>query len=736
MSGDAAQVQAPGVGWRRRLRVPVVHQASASDCAAACLAMVLALHGKWVPLRVLRAEVAPGRDGANAARILEAARAQGLDAQAVRLENADDVRKLPPGSVLHWRFNHFVVLERDHRNGIVIVDPAQGRRLISRDEFADAFTGIALVFEPGVDFRTGGRREYGLSRFLQPLAMHWRTLGRVVIVSLLLQVLALALPAVTGLVVDRAVPYADRQLLWVLTAAAVVLLAYRWLAQLLREYLLLRLRGVLDNRLTGDFLRHLVSLPYTYFNTRGHGDLAVRLESNALLREILTSTVLSAFLDGLLVLFYVILLLAGNVQLAILALVFAGARLAVYLLARRRTQELTGDLIRAQTETRGYQMHVLKGIETLKASGREDDAVDHYGRIYRAELDASIAQGRFNAKVDAVLLVLGAGGPLLFLLYGAQLVMSGALSLGGLLAMAAVAGAFWTPLSGLVAAALSMQRAKSYLERVDDVLSTAPEQEEGAGREPPRLTGRIRVSGLGFAYEADAPKVLDGVSFDIEPGQMVGIVGRSGSGKSTLAMLLCGLYRPTTGRILLDGESLHELALRQVRRQIGIVLQKPYMFGTTIGGNIALNDPDAEPSRIAEAARLAAIDQDIAAMPMAYDTHVSDLGGSLSGGQVQRLAIARALLARPRILVFDEATSALDALTEREVFDNLRAVDATRIVIAHRLSTIRHADLILVLEDGRLVESGTHAQLLARGGHYSSLLGAQIDNGAAQTGET
>lgn len=729
MNGSAVGTEVRAAASPPRGRVPVIHQGSASDCAAACLAMVLAFHGCWIPLRKLRTQLASGRDGATAAEILASARSHGLQAQALRIDKVDDLARLPPGTILHWRGNHFVVLDRQQRRGrISIVDPAHGRRHVDRDEAASAFSGIALVFEPGAGFERGGQREFGLARFLQPMAAQWPTLARVVAVSLLLQVLALALPVVTGIVVDRAVPNADRQLLWILSVATLVLLAYRWLAQLLREYLLLRLRGVLDSRLTGDFLRHLVGLPFAYFNTRSHGDLAVRLESNALLREILTTTVLSAVLDGLLVLLYVLLLLAGNLQLALLALAFAVARLAVYVVARRRTQELTSDFIRASAETRGYQMHVLRGIETLKASGREDDAVERYARIYRDELDASIAQGRFRARIDAVLLVLGAGGPLLFLLYGAQLVLSGALSLGGLLAMAAVASAFWTPLSGLVAAALSMQQAKSYLERVEDVLSTDPEQAEGAGRTPPVLSGHISVRNVGFAYSPGAASVLDDVSVDIRPGQMVGIVGRSGSGKSTLATLLCGLYAPGRGDIRLDGEDLRELDLRQVRRQMGVVLQKPYLFGTTIGRNIALNDPEADLERIVAAARLAAIHDDIVAMPMGYDTHVSDLGGSLSGGQLQRIAIARALLAQPRILVFDEATSALDALTERKVFDNLRDVNATRIVIAHRLSTIRHADMILVLEAGRLVESGNHEQLLAAGGHYCALLGAQLDD--------
>lgn len=715
-----------GGALRGLRRVPVFHQASNTDCGAACLAMVLAYHGRWEPLGEIREELGIGRDGASAKDIVEAARRFSLNARAVRVDDPQDLRHLPRGSILHWKFDHFVVLEGGSAKGCRVVDPSHGRRQVSWDETGLAFTGVALVFHPDEKFVRGGRRASGMARLVGPLKEHWRVLAKVVVVSLLLQVLMLALPVVTGVVVDRIVPTSDLDLLGILALVVVVVLAYRYMVLQLREYLMLYLRAKLDERLTLSFLGHLVSLPFSFFERRSHGDLSVRLESNSTLREIMTSSVLTAALDGLLVVMYLALLFMGHPGLAWLALSFALVRFVLFAIVGRRTRELSGDVIKAQSDTRSYQIHVLRGIETLKTSGQEAMATSLYADVYRRELASVVSQGRFNAKVNSTMAIVSAGGPLCFLLYGATLVIAESLTLGQLLALAAVATGFWTPITGLVGAAFELQRARSYLERIEDVLTTEPEQSPASKRAPPKLSGHLVVENVSFAYDRHGPLVLDDVSFELTPGQVLGITGRSGSGKSTLAALICGLHKPTRGRILLDGHDLHDLDLALVRQQLGVVLQKPYLFGTTVRANIALGDSEASLERIAEAARMAAVDQDIEAMPMGYDTAVSDLGGSLSGGQMQRLSIARALLTDPAILVMDEATSSLDSLAEDEIFRNLSKRRGTRITVAHRLSTIRHADQILVLRAGKIVESGRHDDLVSLDGVYASLVGPTL----------
>jgi ABC-type bacteriocin/lantibiotic exporter with double-glycine peptidase domain len=369
---------------------------------------------------------------------------------------------------------------------------------------------------------------------------------------------------------------------------------------------------------------------------------------------------------------------------------------------------------------------MLSGIETLKASGSEHRAVEHWSGLFVEVLNATLARGRLNALVQSLIGSLGFASPLVILAVGAVLVLDGSLSLGTMLALNALAAGFLVPFSSLIQTAVQFRELGSYLDRIADVLETAPEQCEDRVRPAPPLRGRVTLEEVTFRYARDARPAVRDVSLDILPGQLVAVVGRSAAGKSTLANLLMALYRPQEGVVRYDGLDLADLDVRTVRRQLGVVMQHQHLFGLSIRRNIALSDPDASLEAVRKAARLACIDEDIVAMPLAYDTVLVDGGLSLSGGQRQRLALARALLGDPAILVLDEATSALDADTERRVQASLAELACTRIVIAHRLSTVHDADVIFVLDDGALVAQGTHEELLAGGGVYHDLVAGQV----------
>jgi ATP-binding cassette subfamily B protein len=697
-----------------------------TDCGAACLAMVLAYHGKQVPLDELRQMTSTDRDGVDALAVTRAAQWYGLSARGV-VADLDDLEHLPPATILHWDFTHFVVFERLRRNGVQVVDPSLGRRRLSMEAFRRSYTGVAITFEPGEDFQPSTLNTKGTWRYVRPLLGQSRRLTRVLVGSVLLRLLALALPLLTGLLVNEIVPRNDRHLLLVTGAAMGAVVVYFFLATLLRSHLLLQLRTRLDVSLTTAFVEHLVDLPYAFFLGRSAGDLMMRLQSNTVVREFLTTGTISALIDGSLASLYLVLLFMLSPPLAALVLGLGLLQLMVLLLSRRRNQHLMSESLQVEAKSQSYTFELLAGIETLKAAGAERRAAEHWERLFIDQVNVALRRGRLEASVDTVMGTLQLGSPLAILVYGGFQVLNGSLALGTMLAAAALAAGFLEPLATLIQTGLKMQLLRSYMERINDVLDAPREQEGQTVATAPRLTGRIRADSVSFAYGGPlAPPVVKDVSLEVQPGQLLGIVGRSGSGKSTFAHLLLGIYPPTSGRILFDGRDLAELDLRSLRGQIGIVTQRPYLFGATIRQNIALSNPAMPHQAVVEAAKLACIHDDIVAMPMRYETLLVDGGASLSGGQQQRIALARALAHRPTILLLDEATSDLDGVTERMVHHNLSALGCTRIVIAHRLSTIVDADLILVMEEGRIVQQGTHDELMALPGAYKQQVLVQL----------
>jgi ABC-type bacteriocin/lantibiotic exporter with double-glycine peptidase domain len=687
--------------------------------------MVLGYYGKQIPLDKIRSILSSNRDGSSALTLLKAARWYGLRGRGIKLD-VGDLEYLKKGSILHWEFNHFVVFENIQRKGVSVLDPARGRRLVPMDQFKRSFTGVALALEPDDKFQAASIESHRVWRYAEEIVRKSRLLFRIVIISLLLQILLLAVPVLTGALVDRIVPRADHDLLLILGAGGLSIVLFYFLASLVRSHLLLHLRTHLDSHMALGFLEHLVDLPYAFFQKRSAGDLMMRLNSNSIIRETLTSNVLSGIIDGVMVSIYIVILLAANAIMGALVLFVCLLYAGVFLLSRRRYQDSMSQHLHTQARSQGYLVQMLSAIETLKASGSEPRAVEHWSNLFVDELNAVLVRGRLSATVDSLISSLRIGSPLIILWAGGIQVLDGNMSLGTMLALNALAAAVLTPVSTLIFSGLQIQTLKSYIERLEDVLETPPEQDRSKLSPADNIRGRITLEQVSFSYSPLAQPTIRDVTLEIEPGQKVAIVGRSGAGKSTLARLMLRLYEPGSGRILFDGLDLARVDLRSVRNQLGIVTQRSYLFGTTVRENIALSDPTLPIQQIIEAAKIARIHDDIIAMPMGYETILSDGGASLSGGQRQRIALARALVNRPGILLLDEATSELDAITEGLVHKNLSSLRATRIVIAHRLSTVADSDLILVMDEGKIVERGTHESLLAAHGAYEKLVSAQL----------
>jgi len=552
-----------------------------------------------------------------------------------------------------------------------------------------------------------------------------RLLLQVLGASFFLQLLGLAVPVFTQVLVDRILPFRVTGVMTMLGIGMLALALSQAVTSYLRSALLIRLQARVDAQMMLGFFSHLLTLPFRFFQHRKTGDLLMRLSSNSMIREVLTSQSLAVVLDGVFVLAYLAILLLASPLFGLLAATIGLLQVLLLLGTTRRVQDLTARDLATQATAQDYLVEALRGIGTLKASGAEGRAVDYWSDLYLKYLKVSLSRNQLSAAIETALGTLRMLSPILLLWLGAARVLDGSMTLGTMLALNALAVSFLSPLASLVANGQQFQFIGAHLDRLADVFEAEPEQHREEVVAAGRLTGRIELKNVSFRYDPQGPMVLKNVSFTLEPGQKVALVGRTGSGKSTLAMLLLGLYPPTEGEILYDGVPLSRLALPSVRSQFGVVMQEAFLFSGSIRENIAFNDPTMPLEQVVRAAQLAGIHDEIVQWPMGYETRLAEGGSGLSGGQRQRISIARALAHNPSLLLLDEATSHLDVVTEAQVDANLSRLDCTRVVIAHRLSTIRNADRILVLDEGEVVESGTHAALLAREGVYASLVRTQ-----------
>ncbi|MGW0804776.1 peptidase domain-containing ABC transporter [Nonomuraea sp. NPDC002799] len=700
------------------------------ECGIACLAMVLGHHGHHTSIRELRDRCRPGRAGASAGTLVKAARALGMTATGYRA-SPELMRTIVLPAIAHWSGDHYVVVERIGRRHVRVADPQTGRRRLTHAEFADGLGSVALQLVPGPDFvraRTTQApywRTY-VGRLLRVRGVRW-LLAQVLLASLLIQLLGLAMPLAVRVVVDDSPALRDPGLLGLVGAGIAVVAAAQLVTAYLRSALVLYLQGRLDTQAMLDFCAHLLRLPLRYFQQRSTGDIVARMGGIVLLREQLTGQTLGSILDAATVLAYVAVLFTIDVTTALGVLAVVAVQLALLVRTAQLVRERMAADITTHAQEQGHLIEILQGIETVKASAAEERALDRWTGLFLAWMRTTMRRGHTGAAVESAVGSLRVLTPLAVLWLGTARVLAGDMSPGTLIAVTWMAASVVAPLSVLVASGQRLQLAGAYLQRLADVLESEPEFPAAPPPAHPPVRGAIELAGVTFRYDPDGPPALREASLRIEPGERVALVGATGAGKTTLALLVLGLHQPQAGVITIDGTPLPDLDPRVPRGAIGAVLQEPYLFSGTIHDNIAFHDPSIPREDVVAAARVAALHDEIAALPRGYDTRLAERGAGLSGGQRQRLALARALVRRPAVLLLDEATSHLDAVTEARVHANLRALRCTQIVIAHRLSTVRDADQIILLDHGHPAESGTHPQLLALGGRYTSLVAAQVD---------
>jgi NHLM bacteriocin system ABC transporter peptidase/ATP-binding protein len=702
----------------------------AVECGAAALAMVLGHHGRHVPLEELRVACGVSRDGSRAGNLLKAARTYGLQAKGMQMEPAALARLRPP-AVLFWEFNHYVVYEgmgrRFGRRGVHLNDPARGRRFVSPADFDTSFTGVVLTFEPTAGFVRAGRRPGVVRGLPARLRGTSGTMAAAVLASFLLVVAGAAAPALSRTYIDTFLLGGRTSLLGTLFTAMAVVVGLTAVLTWVQQANLLRGRVVSSTLGSARFMRHLLRLPVRFFAQRSPADLVQRLQSNDTVAETLARDLASAGVDAVVVLLYAALLWTYDPELTalgvLIALLNVAAMRVVVQLRATGTRKLRADTAKlTNTSYNGLQL-----IETMKATGGEDGYFRRWAGQHAATLDGRQRLGVPGAALAVVAPALAALNSALILLIGGQRAVEGRISVGLLVAFQALVTSFTAPVTRLSAVAGRAQDFAADVARLRDVENFpvdpvhAPGRKAGpaAGR---RLTGHVTLDGVTFGYSPlDAP-LLTGFSLSVGPGRQVALVGGSGSGKSTVSRLVSGLYAPWEGAVRIDGQRLADLPRSVLSASVAFVDQDVFLFEGTVRDNVALWDPSIPDAAVTAALADAAVLDVVSRRPGGIHCRVEQDGRNFSGGQRQRLEIARALVRDPAVLVLDEVTSALDAETERLIIDNLRRRGCARVVIAHRLSTVRDSDEIVVLDRGAIVERGRHEALVAAGGPYADLV--------------
>jgi ATP-binding cassette subfamily B protein len=718
------------LAWLPRRRA-VVRQQSSMDCGPACLSAICRHYGKRVSLNRIRELCRVGSAGASMLNIMHAARTLGFEAYPI-LSTLEHLRGNHLPALVNWRGYHWIVVHAVDDRRVVVADPGVGLTTMTPAEFSEGWTRYTIFMRPTSEFAAVEESRPTLAQFAPYAAEHRRTIGEIALASLTIQVLALLLPLFSKVVVDQViVPQRAR---WLVPAVAGITAAIvlQWAVSWARQRLLLFVSYRVNLRLMADFYAYVLRLPLPFFERRRVGDVVSRLEENARITSFFTTTGVEVLIDTVTAILYFGLMLSFNVWLTgVAALCFVLHFVNVYVLTPRLQQGFREAFARG-AELESHTIESLTGLRTIRTLGVEHTVRAAWENLFARATNAYFATLKYGIASASAGQVVNAFGTTMVLFVGARFVLDGQLTIGGLVAFTVLASGALAPVSKLVSAWDRLQETLNAVERLNDVYESAPEAPAQPGDDLivlPALSGHIQFEDVTFRYDPEGKNALQNLDLEILSGQRVAFVGRSGSGKSTLIKLLLGLYRPTTGRILVDGFDLADVWLPSLRRQFAVVPQSPFLFHGSVRDNIAQAQPDAPPQDVERAAVTAYAHEFITRMPDGYQTTIEEEGKNLSGGQRQRIAIARAILQQPRIVLLDEATSALDTESEQRVTQNLDTVFAgrTMLAIAHRLSTIRHADLIVVLDRGAVVEQGTHDQLMAKRGLYYYISTQQLN---------
>lgn len=685
-------------------RLPMIMQTEAAECGLACIAMVSGYHGYKIDLTYLRQRHSVSLKGATLLDLMGIADKTYLNTRALRVD-LDNLARLKTPCILHWDMNHFVVLKKVSNSGVDIHDPALGERRYLLEEFSKHFTGIVLELTPTREFKSEDNRvNLKLSDFWGTISGLKSTLTKVFILSLLLQMFAIAGPYYIQLVVDEVVLSYDRNLLVVLAVGFGMLMLIEVITGAVRSILLLHFGNLMSIQLGANLFHHLIRLPLQYFEKRHIGDIVSRFSSLQRVKELLTEGVIEALIDGIMAFATLIMIFLYSPKLSLIVLVaiifYAVVRMLMYSLFRQMSEETIVNLAREQTNF----METVRGIQTVKLFGKEIQRQDLWHNRFADSLNSGIKVGHLKIGHDTLNKFIFGLENVLVVYFAALLVMKADITVGMLFAFMSYKRQFIDKASNLIERFIEFKMLNLHFNRLADISLTQKEKNlEGEVVSNP-ITGNISLRNISYRYNQREQPIFNNLNIEISAGESIAIIGPSGCGKTTLAKIMLGLFEAQSGRVCVDDIDIRQLGLREYRKQIAAVMQDDQLLSGSIADNISFFDPQLDIKRVEWASRIASIEHDILNMAMGYNTLVGDMGAALSGGQIQRLLLARALYRKPKILFMDEATSNLDTDLESSVNDAVKKLDITRIIIAHRPETIASADRVLKLQHGKIIE--------------------------------
>lgn len=706
-------------------KVPVVMQMEDLECGAASLTMILAYYRKWLPLEQVRADCGVSRDGSNARNVLKAARSYGLIAKGYRYEPEDLKKNGKFPCIIHWNFNHFLVLNGFRNDKAYLNDPAKGSYSVSMEEFDRSFTGICMMFEPDENFEPGGKPKSMLSFARKRLVGAGIAVAFLVLTSVISSLLGVIQPVFSRIFMDRLLTGQNPEWLYPFIFALALFSAVQIIIAWIQAVWSLKIDGKLAVTGSAVFMWKVLRMPMEFFSQRMAGDILQRQGSNAAIAGTLVNTFAPLALSAIMMVFYLVLMIRYSPLLTLVGL----GSIVVNMLVARFISAKRVNITRVQMRDSGkLSSATVAGIgmiETIKASGAENGYFEKWSGYQASVNTQKVRFQRLNQYMGMIPGIVTEITNTAILALGIWLTMCGQFTAGMIMAFQGFMTSFSAPAQSLIAAGQTLQEMRTEMERVEDVMEypmdeEAPESDTQDTYD--KLSGRLEMKHVTFGYSRLGEPLIEDFSMSLEPGSRVAFVGASGCGKSTVSKLISGLYKPWSGEILFDGKPISAIDRSVFTGSLAVVDQDIILFEDTIANNIRLWDRSIEDFEVILAARDAKLHEDIMQREGGYQYKITEGGRDFSGGQRQRMEIARVLAQDPTIIILDEATSALDAKTEFEVVDSIHARGITCIVIAHRLSTVRDCDEIIVLDNGKVVERGTHEELYARGGAYTSLI--------------